>query len=78
MVQLINLIIISISCLNNEEPIKCWNYRAKYNNSTRLYEIKGSGKFPGELRIPKSVDISTGMMIDEGKLINPGEFKIVQ
>ena len=37
----------------------------------------GSGKFPSQLKVPGSVDISSGIMMDEGKLINPNQYKIV-
>ena len=59
-------------------PLLCWNYRARYKNSQRMYKIGGGGKFPNQLVVPKSVDVSTGMMIDEGKVINGDQFKIIQ
>jgi hypothetical protein len=59
-------------------PILCWNYRAKYKNSNRIFTANGGGKFPAELKIPSSVDASTGIMVDEGILIPSDKFKIIQ
>jgi hypothetical protein len=59
-------------------PLLCWNYKARYKNSSRMFVANGGGKYPSELRVPSSVDISTGMMIDEGKLIDNNQFKIIQ
>ena len=59
-------------------PILCWNYKARYKNSNRMYETRGGGKFPSELKVPSSVDVSTGLMIDEGKVIANNQFKVIQ
>jgi len=59
-------------------PLLCWNYRANYKNSSRQFIANGGGRFPKELKVPSSVDISTGMMIDEGKIIANNQFKIIQ
>ena len=59
------------------EPILCWNYRARYKNSNRLYTTRGAGPFPRELRVPSNVDVSTGCMMDKGQLINPDQFKTI-
>jgi hypothetical protein len=59
-----------------DEPILCWNYRARYKDSNRMYAVRGAGKFPRELRVPSNVDISTGCMMDKGQLINPDQFKV--
>lgn len=61
-----------------EMPITCWSYTAKYRGSNRLFKMNGGGKYPSELQVPESVDISTGRMVDEGQLIDPNEFKIIQ
>ena len=47
------------------------------NNCLAYPTANGSGKFPRELKIPGSVDISSGIMMDEGKLINPNQYKII-
>ena len=62
---------------NGWSPLLCWNYKARYKNSDRFYTANGSGKFPSQLKIPGSVDISSGIMMDEGKLINPNQYKII-
>jgi len=61
-----------------QQPLLCWNYTAKYKNSNRLFKMNGSGKYPDQLTVPKSVDINSGIMMDEGKLINSNQFKIIQ
>ena len=58
-------------------PLLCWNYKARYKNSNRLFVANGGGKFPSELKVPSSVDISTGVMMDEGIFIEPNRYKIV-
>ena len=57
-------------------PALCWNYRARYKNSNRLYTTRGSGPFPRELKVPSNVDVSSGCMMDKGQLINPDQFKV--
>ena len=59
-------------------PLLCWNYKARYKGTNRMFETRGGGKFPSTLKVPSSVDISTGMMIDEGKVISNDQFKIIQ
>ena len=61
---------------NSYGPLLCWNYKARYKGTNRLYTANGSGKFPSELRVPSSVDISSGYMMDEGKLIDPRQYRI--
>ena len=56
----------------------CWSYTAKYKNSQRLFRLNGPDEFPKTLRVPKNVDISTGIMIDEGELIDPSKYNIEQ
>ena len=56
----------------------CWAYIAKYKNSGRFYRDNGPGLFPKKLKVPKNVDTSTGRMIDEGVLIDPKEYEIIQ
>lgn len=63
---------------NEQFPLLCWNYRAKYKNSNRMFTVNGGGKFPTELKIPSSVDASTGVMMDEGILISSDKFKVIQ
>lgn len=61
-----------------QQYLLCWNYKARYKNSSRMYYANGSGKYPSELKVPASVDVSTGMMIDEGKVIANNQFKVIQ
>jgi len=61
-----------------EAPVLCWNYTARYKNSNRLYRANGGGKYPSQLKVPGSVDASTGRMIDEGQLIDPSNYDIIQ
>jgi hypothetical protein len=61
-----------------EYPVLCWNYRARYKDSNRMYAVRGAGKFPRDLRVPSNVDISSGCMMDKGQLINPDQFRIVR
>ena len=56
----------------------CWNYTAKYKRSDRLYKVSGPGSFPKCLTIPSNVDTETGTMIDDGVLIDPGEYEVSQ
>jgi hypothetical protein len=58
-----------------DSPI-CWNFTAKYRNSSKLYKVSGPGSFPRRLRIPGNVDISTGRLIDDGTEIGPDRFDI--
>lgn len=60
------------------EPVTCWKYTARYMGSNRMFVANGGGKYPSELKVPGNVDISTGRMIDEGQLIDPNEFRIIQ
>jgi len=60
-----------------EDPILCWNYTARYKNSRRVFQKRGGGSYPKELKVPSSVDKSTGQMLDEGKLIDPKNYNII-
>jgi len=60
-----------------QQAILCWNYTAKYKNSDRLFRTNGSGKFPSTLKVPSNVDINSGIMMDEGNLIDPSQYKII-
>ena len=62
----------------NELLLACWNYTAKYKGLQRLYRANGGGLFPKELKVPGSVDISTGVMIDEGIKIDSSDYRIIQ
>lgn len=61
-----------------DQPLLCWNYRANYKGSNRMFTANGGGKFPSELLVPSSVDVSSGIMVDEGKFIEPTLYKIIQ
>ncbi len=54
----------------------CWNYTARYKRSGRFYKISGPGAFPEKLYIPSNVDKSTGIMIDDGILIDTNRYRI--
>jgi len=58
--------------------ITCWKYTAPYKNSNRLFTANGPDDFPATLSVPKNVDVSRGIMIDEGELIDPSRFNIEQ
>jgi hypothetical protein len=60
------------------QPMLCWEYKARYRYGKRIYRIGGPGPFPTSLRVPSNVDISTGIMIDEGFLIDSSRYQIVQ
>ncbi len=63
--------------LNNldDTPI-CWNYTAFYRNSMKTYKASGPGAFPRRLKVPGNVDITRGMMVDDGKLIDPDNYEV--
>lgn len=61
-----------------DEPVTCWKYTAKYRGSNRSFVMNGGGKYPSTLQVPGNVDISTGRMIDEGQLIDPSQFNVIQ
>jgi len=56
----------------------CWNYVARYKSSNKLFRVSGCGPFPKRLRVPLNVNVSTGRMIDDGQLIYPNRYEIVQ
>jgi len=60
---------------DDEVPI-CWNYTAQYKGSTKMFKLSGPGSFPTSINIPGNVDISTGKMIDDGKEIDPSNYKV--
>ena len=64
-----------IGAFENDIPI-CWNYTARYKNSSKLFKASGCGSFPKNLRVPSNVDTSTGKMVDDGILINPDKYSI--
>ena len=59
-----------------DPPPICWNYTAKYKNSSKLYKASGCGSFPKNIRVPGNVDIRTGKMIDDGLLIDPRKYEV--
>lgn len=56
----------------------CWNFTARYNNSSKLFKKSGPGSFPKRLRVPHNVDLSTSQMIDDGELIDPNKYDVIQ
>ena len=65
-------------CADQQSDVPvCWNYTAKYKNSSRLFKASGCGCFPRNLRVPGNVDTSTGKMVDDGIFIGPDKYKIV-
>jgi hypothetical protein len=55
----------------------CWNYTARYRNSTKLFKASGCGNYPKSLRAPSNIDKTTGRMIDDGVEIDPSEYEII-
>ena len=54
----------------------CWNYTAKYKNSSKLYKASGCGSFPKSLKVPNNVNTNTGKMVDDGDLIDPRKYTV--
>ena len=65
-----------IGAYEDGTPI-CWNYTANYRGSNKRFKMAGPGAFPKKLRIPDNVDESTGIMIDDGVLIDPEEYEVI-
>jgi hypothetical protein len=64
-----------IGAFENDIPI-CWNYTARYKNSSKLFKVSGCGSFPGSLNVPENVDKSTGRMVDDGIEIDPDNYNV--
>jgi hypothetical protein len=57
-------------------PILCWQYTAKHSNG-RSFNLNGPGAFPRQLKVPATIDRSTGILIDNGQLIDPSNYAIL-
>ena len=60
-----------------QETPTCWEFVAKYLGSNKLFKMNGPGLFPKELKLPRNVDRRSARMIDEGKLIDPSQYKLL-
>jgi len=68
---------IGTGSINDGPAPTCWEFIAKFKNSSRLFKMNGPGLFPKSLNIPRNVDKSTARMIDEGKLIDPSRYNLL-
>lgn len=55
----------------------CWNYSAPYKNSKKRYRVSGPGSFPKTLKVPENVDVTQGLMIDDGVPIDPSRYEVL-
>ncbi len=67
---------LAFADFDEQPPPICWNYTAFYRNSKKMYKVSGPGTFPKYLKVPGNVDITRGMMVDNGKLIDPEDYRV--
>ena len=57
-------------------PLLCWQFTAKQYNG-RLFQLNGDGVYPEVITVPSTVDISNCVLVDEGIVIDPINYKVV-
>jgi hypothetical protein len=58
-------------------PLLCWQFTARKKDG-RVFQLNGDGKFPEVINVPASVDLSTCTLVDEGIVIDPTKYSVVQ
>ena len=58
-------------------PLLCWQFTARKKDG-KLFQLNGDGQFPEVINVPASVDLSTCTLVDEGIVIDPTKYMVVQ
>ncbi len=67
---------LAFADFDEQPPPICWNYSVRYKLSNKMHKQSGPGAFPKKLIVPGNVDVGTGRMVDDGRLIDTDDYEV--